>query len=81
MTLAAGGHGPHAWPGSVSYQDTTQNTNPTIAIHTGNEDLKCISGINNAAISEQNRLEQNYSDFYSTASMMIKKEDQNNTRY
>ena len=83
-TLAAGGHGPHHWPGSaISYQNDTMThttTNPKFEIGNGNTTTNSASDND---ITEQNRLEQNYSNFYSTASMMIKKEELiiNNSRY
>ena len=84
-TLAAGGHGPHHWPGSaISYQNDTMThittTNPIAAI--GNGSTTTTNSASDNDITEQNRLEQNYSNFYSTASMMIKKEELiNNSRY
>ena len=48
------------------------HTNPKFEIGNGNTITNSASEND---ITEQNRLEQNYSNFYSTASMMIKKEE------
>jgi hypothetical protein len=58
----------------------THITNPIAAI--GNGSTTTTNSASDNDIAEQNRLEQNYSNFYSTASMMIKKEELiNNSRY
>ena len=59
---------------------THTTTNPKFEIGNGNTTTNSASDND---ITEQNRLEQNYSNFYSTASMMIKKEELiiNNSRY
>ena len=58
---------------------TNTTTNPIAAIGNGSTTTNSASDND---ITEQNRLEQNYSNFYSTASMMIKKEELiNNSRY
>jgi len=59
----------------------THTTNPKFEI--GNGSTTTTNSASDNDITEQNRLEQNYSNFYSTASMMIKKEELiiNNSRY